>query len=406
MRYTIRALDIKNRQEGLSEFANIGSTIPGQKIMVEKIFPLAVKVSGLKPAAVNILKQEMLARGGDVVTSRDILLETKGTAEVIIEGTWKGFEGLIPKLKMQPFGLKDLSSQLDDFLAGHRKIESGFKYTISGREFYTSGQPLVMGILNATPDSFFDGGKYDDREKAEKQVDRMIADGAHIIDVGGMSSRPGSKPVSAKEELNRVIPVIEYISADHDVLVSVDTYRSEVARKASAAGAHIINDISAFTMDSDMAKTAADCGASVVLMHMQGTPQDMQDDPRYGNVVDDIYSYLKKQAGLAAEAGIPEDRIIIDPGIGFGKTLAHNLTILNKLREFTYMGFPVLVGASRKSFIGKILELDADQRLEGSLAAAVWSVINGVSILRVHDVKETVRAVKTAASIMAGFKKV
>jgi dihydropteroate synthase len=261
-----------------------------------------------------------------------------------------------------------------------------------------------MGILNATPDSFFDGGKYDDRESAEKQIEKMVEDGADIIDVGGMSSRPGSKPVSADEELKRVIPAIKYLNANHDVLVSVDTYRSEVARKAVIAGAHIINDISAFTMDKDMAKTAADCGASIVLMHMKGTPEDMQDDPQYENVVDDIYTYLEKQTGIAVEAGIPEDRIIIDPGIGFGKTLEHNLNILNKLREFTYMGFPVLVGASRKSFIGKIMELDADQRLEGSLAAAVWSTINGASILRVHDVKETVQAIKVAASIMSGYK--
>jgi dihydropteroate synthase len=404
MRYTIRALDIKNRQEGLSEFAAIGSTLPGQNIMVEKIFPLAIKVDGLKLPAINILKQEMLARGGDVVTSRDILLENEGIAEVIIEGTWKSFEGLIQKLKIQPFGLKDLSRELEEFLANHRKIKAGFKYTISGRKLNTSEVPLVMGILNFTPDSFFDGGKYDDRKSAEKQIGKMVKDGADIIDVGGMSSRPGSKPVSIEEELKRVIPVIEYINDKHDVLVSVDTYRSEVARKAVAAGANIINDISALTMDKDMAKTAADCGASIVLMHMQGTPEDMQDNPQYDNVLDDIYAYLEKQAGLAVEAGIPEDRIIIDPGIGFGKTLGHNLNILNKLREFTYMGFPVLIGASRKSFIGKIMELDADQRLEGSLAAAVWSTINGASILRVHDVKETKRAISVAASIMFGYK--
>ena len=280
MRYSIRALDIKNRQEGLSEFDRIGSTLPGQKIMVDKIFPLAIKVKGLKPTAVNILKQEMLARGGDVVTSRDILLEKEGTADVIIEGTYKGFEGLIEKLRMQQFGLKELSGELESFLAVYRKKQGGFNYTIAGRQFSTGSAPLIMGILNATPDSFFDGGRYDDREKAEKRIREMIKAGADIIDVGGMSSRPGSKPVSAEEESKRVVPLIEYISKNHDVLISVDTYRSEVAARAVSAGAHIINDISAFTMDEKMASTASAAGTAVVLMHMKGTPENMQDDPQ------------------------------------------------------------------------------------------------------------------------------
>jgi dihydropteroate synthase len=404
MGYTIRILDIKNRQEGLQRFAGIGATLPGSRIMAEKLFPLAVRVKGLKASAVNILKQEMLARGGDVVTSRDVLMKTQGTSEVIIEGTWKSFEGLVEKIHMQPFGLKALSRELGDFLAVHRKRRDGIKYTISGREFNTLEMPLVMGILNTTPDSFYDGGRYDDRERAEKKIDAMIEDGAQIIDVGGMSSRPGSKPVSAEEEIKRTVPIIEYIKKNHDVLISIDTFRSQVAIKAVSAGAHIINDISAFTMDKDMASLAADSGISVVLMHMQGTPENMQDDPRYEDVVDEIYAYLEEKTGEALKAGIPEDRIIIDPGIGFGKTLEHNLNILNSIREFSFMGYPVLVGASRKSFIGKILELEANERLEGSLAAAVWSAINGASIIRVHDVRETVRALKMASSIMAGYK--
>ena len=404
MGYIIRALDIKNRQEGISRFAGIGATIPGSRIMAEKLFPLSVKVKGLKAAAVNILKQEMLARGGDVVTSRDALVNTQGISEVIIEGTWKSFEGLVEKIHMQPFGLKDLSRELGDFLEAHRKRQNGIKYNISGREFNTSGLPLVMGILNTTPDSFYDGGRYDDRERAEKRIDAMIEGGADIIDVGGMSSRPGSKPVSAEEEIKRTVPAIEYIRENHDVLVSIDTFWSRVAQKAIAAGAHIINDISAFTMDKDMAGLAADSGVSVVLMHMKGTPENMQDDPRYEDAADEIYAYLEEKAAQALKAGIPENNIIIDPGIGFGKTLEHNLAILNSIREFSFMGYPVLVGASRKSFIGRILGLEADERLEGSLAAAVWSAVNGASILRVHDVKETVRAVKTAAGIVSAYK--
>ena len=404
MRYSIRALNIKNRQEGFSEFEKIGSTLPGQKIMVDKIFPLAVKVKGLKSVAINILKQEMLARNGDVVTSRDILLEREDTPDIIIEGTYRSFEGLIDKLKVQPFGLKDLSRELDIFLKDHRKKQKGGKYTIGKKNFNTGAPPLIMGILNVTPDSFFDGGRYDEKEKAESRIREIIDEGADIIDVGGMSSRPGSRPVSVKEESGRVLPVIEYISKNHDILISVDSYRAEVASAAVSAGAHMINDISAFTMDRDMASVAASSGASVILMHMKGTPENMQDDPYYENVVDEIYEYLKERSNLALDAGIPEEKIIIDPGIGFGKTLEHNLTILNKIKEFSYMGYPVLVGASRKSFLGKLLDLDADKRLEGSLAASVWSLMNGASILRVHDVAETVRAVKIAGSIISGYR--
>lgn len=403
MRYKIRALDIKNRAEGMSEFEKIGSTVPGQKIMVDKLFPLAVKVKGLKVLAINILKQEMLARGGDVVTSRDTLLETRGTTDVIIEGHQKSFKSLIPKIRMQPFGLKDLADELEIFLKDNKNNRNKKSFRIGKKKFDLISNTLVMGIINVTPDSFFDGGKYNHKDQAVKRISEMIADGADIIDIGGLSSRPGSKPVSLEEELERTIPVIESVSNNFDTLISIDTYRSEIALEAISAGAHMVNDISAFNMDKNMAGMVADKGVSVTLMHMQGKPEDMQKNPQYENVVDEIYEYLDGKANDAIGAGISPDKIILDPGIGFGKTLDHNLSILNKISEFSSMGYPIMVGASRKSFIGGILDLPVEDRLEGSLAAAVWSVINGANILRVHDVAETVRAVKTARSIMSGF---
>lgn len=403
MRYKIRALDIKNRAEGMSEFEKIGSTVPGQKIMVDKLFPLAVKVKGLKVLAINILKQEMLARGGDVVTSRDTLLETRGTTDVIIEGHQKSFKSLIPKLKVQPFGLKDLADELEIFLKDNKNNRNKKSFRIGKKKFDLISNTLVMGIINVTPDSFFDGGKYNHKDQAVKRISEMIADGADIIDIGGLSSRPGSKPVSLEEELERTIPVIESVSNNFDTLISIDTYRSEITLEAISAGAHMVNDISAFNMDKNMAGVVADKGVSVTLMHMQGKPEDMQKNPQYDNVVDEIYEYLDGKANDAIGAGISPDKIILDPGIGFGKTLDHNLSILNKISEFSSMGYPIMVGASRKSFIGGILDLPVEDRLEGSLAAAVWSVINGANILRVHDVAETVRAVKTARSIMSGF---
>jgi dihydropteroate synthase len=403
MKYKIRALDIKNRAEGMSEFEKIGSTVVGQKIMVEKLFPLAVKVKGLKVLAINILKQEMLARGGDVVTSRDTLLKTRGTTDVIIEGEKKSFESLILKLRMQPFGLKDLADELEVFLEDYKNNCNKKNFSIGKKKFDLISHTLVMGIINVTPDSFYDGGKYNHKDQAVKRISEMIADGADIIDIGGLSSRPGSKPISPEEELERTIPVVESVSNNFDTLISIDTYRSEIALEAISAGAHMVNDISAFTMDKNMAGMIADKGVSVTLMHMQGKPESMQKNPQYDNVIDEIYEYLDGKASAAVDAGISPDKIVLDPGLGFGKTLDHNLSILNKISEFRSMRYPIMIGASRKSFIGAVLDLPVEDRLEGSLAAAVWSVINGANILRVHDVAETVRSVKIARAIMSGF---
>ncbi|MCJ7728195.1 MAG: dihydropteroate synthase [Actinobacteria bacterium] len=260
-----------------------------------------------------------------------------------------------------------------------------------------------MGILNVTPDSFYDGGHYFEKDKACRRAGTIVKEGAHIIDVGGMSTRPDSLPVGLEEEVERIIPIIEYISKNYDILVSADTYRSEVARMAIDAGAHIINDISGFSMDSNMVKVIAESDVSVVIMHIKGTPENMQKNPEYEDVVDEIYDYLEDRTNMAINSGIKPGKIIIDPGIGFGKTLEHNLEILNKINEFKMLGYPVMVGASRKSFIGAVLDLPVEERLDGSLAAAICSIINGVNILRVHDVAETIRAVKIAKRIINGF---
>ncbi|MFZ3386379.1 MAG: dihydropteroate synthase [Candidatus Hydromicrobium sp.] len=403
MKFKIRALNIKTRQEGLKEFEKIGATAGGSRIMVDKIFPISLKIRGINPLAANILKQEMLARGGDVVTSRDSLMETGGKADVIIQGTVKSVRSLIGKIKQQPFGLKALYKDLECFIDKLDKNRKRKELIIGKKEFNLDEDVLVMGILNVTPDSFYDGGHYFEKDKACRRAETILKEGAHIIDVGGMSTRPGSLPVSLEEEVKRIIPVIEYISKNYDILVSADTYRSEVARRAIDAGAHIINDISGFSMDSNMVRVIAEGDVSVVIMHIKGTPENMQKNPEYEDVVDEIYDYLEDKTSMAINSGIKPEKIIIDPGIGFGKTLEHNLEILNKVYEFRMLGYPVMVGASRKSFIGGILDLPVEQRLEGSLAAAICSVINGINILRVHDVAETIRAVKIAKRIINGF---
>jgi dihydropteroate synthase len=248
-----------------------------------------------------------------------------------------------------------------------------------------------------TPDSFSDGGRYFTLDLALEHALKMIEDGADIIDVGGESTRPGSDPVPIEEELRRVIPVIKELAKRTKVPISIDTYKSEVARQALDNGALIVNDISGLRFDEKMAEVVAEYKASVVLMHIKGTPKTMQQNPEYKDVISEIYSYLSESVDLALSAGIKQ--IIVDPGIGFGKRLIDNLEIIRRLREFKSLGYPILIGVSRKSFIGNILNLPVDQRLEGTAGAVAISVWNGANIVRVHDVKEMVRVVRIVDAI-------
>jgi dihydropteroate synthase len=265
------------------------------------------------------------------------------------------------------------------------------KYDLSSRTH-------IMGILNVTPDSFSDGGKFQNVDQAVRYAMKMVEDGADIIDVGGESTRPGSEPVPLDEELRRVIPVIERLVKLTNIPISVDTYKSEVAERALNSGAVIVNDISGLQFDKSMSKTVAQLKASIILMHIKGTPRTMQIAPEYKNLIEDVCSYLETSIRIAKENKI--EQIIVDPGIGFGKTLQHNLEILRRLNEFKRFGFPILIGPSRKSFIGKILDLPVDQRLEGTIAAVVVGVMNGANIVRVHDVREVKRAVQVIDAIM------
>ncbi|HDJ30126.1 MAG TPA: dihydropteroate synthase [Candidatus Acetothermia bacterium] len=245
-----------------------------------------------------------------------------------------------------------------------------------------------MGVLNVTPDSFFDGGQHMTTKAAVNHALEMIRDGADIVDVGGESSRPGAAPVPGEVELSRVVPVITGIRESSDVLISVDTTKSRVARAALAAGADIVNDISALRFDPEMGPLIAEADACVVLMHMQGTPRTMQENPTYSDPVEEIKEFFSARMEAAVRAGIPEERIILDPGIGFGKRLEHNLAILRGIGSFLELGAPVLIGLSRKSFLGELLGLPPAERLVGTVAANAVAVRNGADIIRVHDVKE------------------
>ncbi len=256
-----------------------------------------------------------------------------------------------------------------------------------------------MGVVNVTPDSFYDGGLYFEPARAIEHALKLVADGADLIDVGGESTRPGAGPVPAREEKKRILPVIEVVREKKDVLISVDTTKAEVAAAALAEGAHLINDVSAGRFDPDLLPLVARTGAGLVLMHMKGTPRSMQSLASYDDVVGEVRDFLARRLEAAREAGVNEAAVILDPGIGFAKKLEHNLALLNNLPALAGLGRPVLVGISRKSFIGRILDAEPEDRLEGTIAAAVVSALNGASILRVHDVREVRRALAVAEAI-------
>ncbi len=279
-------------------------------------------------------------------------------------------------------------------------------------ELQLGNRSCIMGILNVTPDSFSDGGRFFSLDAALAQAERMIEDGADILDIGGESSRPFSEPVSAEEEIRRVMPVIEYLAGKISVPISIDTTKADVAKRAMEAGAAIINDISALRFDPDMASVVAETGALVILMHMLGSPGTMQVDPRYDDVIEDIYGFLEEVMGKAEVAGIAKENMIVDPGIGFGKTIFHNLEIIKNIERFAELDVPVLIGPSRKAFIRKLIvgETQAENTGAGSRelvetgthAVVSASILNGAHILRVHDVA----GARTTATIVDAIKNV
>jgi len=263
----------------------------------------------------------------------------------------------------------------------------------------------IMGVLNVTPDSFSDGGKYNHIDSAVCRALTIEREGADIIDVGGESSRPGASIVPLDEEIKRVVPLVKELKQILKIPISVDTYKSKVAQLALEAGAKMINDITGLTQDADMATVIKEYGAEIVIMHMQGTPRNMQKDPKYDNVLKDIYSFLDEAIEKAVGSGVKRDKIIIDPGIGFGKTLNDNLTILKNISFFKKLNLPILIGSSRKSFIGEIIDKGVEDRLMGTASSVAISIMNGANIVRVHDVKEMLDVVSIADAIVGAKTK-
>jgi dihydropteroate synthase len=374
----------------------VGVDPTGVKLMEGKTLHFNLKVEGIDPRKANLLKQEMLSLGGDVaVDGRGLDCSTKQT-DALLMGTQKHFEKLILKLEQYP-DLHPLGQSIKETLKNISKTH--YSIRCQKRILPLGKRTLLMGVLNVTPDSFSDGGLFFDKEKAISHALRMVEGGADIIDIGGESTRPGSKPLELEEELRRVIPVIESLAKEVDVPLSIDTYKSTVAQRAIEAGAEIINDISGLHFDPSLAKVAAKNDTPLILMHIRGTPETMQKGVHYDSLFSEILQYLKESIQRAESTGLDPRQIIIDPGIGFGKTAEDNLLIIKNLYEFRILGKPILLGTSRKSFIGKILNTEVGDRLEGTLSSIAIGVLNGAHIIRSHDVLQAKKAIAVADAI-------
>lgn len=368
------------------------------KKLSQKLSHYVFYIKDVSSIAANIIKQEALSKGGEAVVSRQILTNLDTKTDILLSLTGRQLDAFCLNLKEQPFRLKQLANELRSC---HRNYNSNLpKINISDKILDFNNNVYVMGILNVTPDSFYDGGKFNTEENALKHAKEMILAGADIIDVGGESTRPGSKSVSAEEELGRVIPLIRKIRKVYpEILVSIDTTKSIVAEKAISAGANIINDISAGLFDKEMFRIVEQYRVPYVLMHTLDRPDKMQTNINYNDLLADIYSGLKDRIQAACNAGIDEKLLIIDPGFGFGKTVNHNLVLLNNLSIFKSLGLPILVGTSNKSFIKKSIEQSVNGCAMGTAATVSISVLNGANIIRVHDVKKMQEIVKMSYNV-------
>lgn len=385
---------IHDEAEARAVFQDIGVDPGAYMYLLPKAFFRFIKLKNISARAALIIKQEMLSKGGEAAISRNAL-SAEGHGDVLLMGNLKHYRLLLEKLKLQPFGLKPLAAEIEALLDSV-PLKSSSVPLAGGRSLNLGGRPLVMGILNVTPDSFSDGGKFSDPVRAAERALEMAAEGADIIDIGGASSRPGAQIIDEAEELRRVMPVVERL-AGHDLTLSIDTFRSSVADGCLKAGVHIVNDIGRLQLDPGLLPVVVKHRAAIILMHNH---MQMLADMPYHDLISDIINELQQSIVQAMEDGVSHERIIVDPGIGFGKTAAQSRYIIKHLNEFHSLGHPVLLGASRKRFIGHTLDLEVDERLEASLAVTAMAVMNGADILRVHDVKGSRRVVDMTWAIL------
>ena len=383
------------------EMEHLGVYPASVAIMMNKGKIVPLKVLQVRTPAANIIKQEMLAAGGECATPGTAIACSVPLVDILLLGTRKQYHLLLQKLKQMPyFGIPKIVPELE------RYLQPAPKSTLlaDGRRL-TYERMAVMGIINVTPDSFYAGSRRPMTDAALQQAEKMLSEGAAILDIGGESTRPGSDPVGTEEEMRRVVPVVEAVKKRFpDSVISVDTYRSQVAAAAMQSGGDIINDVTAMTGDEAMGPTVLQTRAPVVLMHMRGKPKDMQQQCEYTNVVQEVTSYLLNRAQVLRAEGVAPEKIILDPGIGFAKNAEQNLKLMQNLNALTVNEYPVLMAASRKATIGQILGADreplpAEERLEGTLAVTASAVYAGANLVRVHDVQENLRLIRMLEAI-------
>jgi dihydropteroate synthase len=328
--------------------------------------------------------------GADCALHRNVITGRKRFSDALLVANLRQLERIGERLSYQPFGAEKLGKAILDLIEKHRT--QNFRLKIRNTEFDLTKRTYLIGILNITPDSFSDGGKYFNTESAINRAEQIEAEGADLIDIGAESTRPGSESITPKEELKRLVPVLKVVRKRLKIPISVDTYKSEVAKAVLQEGADMINDISGLNFDKNMVEVIAKSNVPCIIMHIKGKPKNMQKNPHYEDTMAEIYDYIEHSLNKAQSAGINLKKTIIDPGIGFGKRLEDNYTILRRLSELKGLGRPIAVGPSRKSFIGLTLNLPVNERLEGTLAACVMAIINGANFLRVHDMKSVKRA--------------
>lgn len=396
----VNSLDIKTLDQAKKELDKIGCDPVGVQIMKEKAVYRVIKISRIRSKAANLLKQTFLGKGGEVAVSSASADLREEYTDALIFATHRQYKQALPQLKLQPWGLAALADQIESMLCSGTLPQRTYRWKDRS---LTIGEKhsLVMGILNITPDSFSDGGKYNHLDSALRHVEKMQADGADIIDIGAESTRPylGAEKVTADLELERICPALERILPHCSVPVSIDTYKASVAEAALACGAHMLNDIWGLQLDPKMAEVAAKYDIPIIVMH-----NNEQIEYPHG-VMEDILQFLQKSIAKGIEKGIKCENIIVDPGIGFSKTIGHNLEIMSRLEELQVLGCPVLLGASRKRFIGHVLDLPVSERVEGTIAAAALGKTKGVQIHRVHDVKEVKRTLKLMDAMMGSGEK-
>jgi len=361
-----------------------------------------VKLDAVPASAADVLQRAMRAHDGEAAVSQRGTGGGGQTVDCLLIGTAAHYGRLCDELGTQSAGLAQAAAEIERAVRAFER-PLAIELRCGARALRLGERTLIMGVINATPDSFSGDGLAGDVGAMVARGEEMAAQGADVLDIGGESTRPGSDPVDAETEIARVLPVIEGLSDLVEAPLSIDTCKSEVARAALGAGATMINDVSGLRFDAGMAGLAARRGVPVVVMHMQGAPRTMQDHPHYEDLMGEIAAHLRESVNLAERAGVPRHQVVIDPGFGFGKTVNHNLEIVRRLRELKSLGQGVVLGPSRKSTIGKVLGLPPHERLEGTLAVLALAVANGVDIVRVHDVRAALRAVRMADAVVRGW---